>query len=164
MQGKTFFIERVITRTREWQCRFPALSASSQVPHSMSQGRQIVAAATTATGVRCVFFSNHGSVLDFSATWDELDRAKTWWYFVRRWNFWVVATEAELHALRIEDSDPVCGLALNPPKVRCGDTLQFFALLDAAETRARSFIDVIADVPPPSTAGAESRSSLTEVL
>lgn len=164
MQGKTFFIERVITRTREWQCRFPALSASSQVPHSMSQGRQIVVATTTSAGVRCVFFSNHGSVLDFSATWDELDRARTWWYFVRRWNFWVVGTEAELHALRVEDHDPVCGLAMNPPKVRSGDTLQFFALLDAAETRARSFIDVIAAEPPPATATSQPRSSLAAVL
>src|SRR5690348_16767616 len=38
----------------------------------------------------CVFFSAIGSVLDFTATWDELGRAKTWWYFVQRWYFWIV--------------------------------------------------------------------------
>ncbi|MFM0082844.1 hypothetical protein P0D72_28825 [Paraburkholderia sediminicola] len=151
-------MERVISRTRDWQCRFPALSASSQVPDSMSHGRQIVASTTSSTGVRCVFFSNHGSVLDFSATWDELERAKTWWYFVRRWNFWVVSTEAELRALRIAEDEPVLGVALNVATVECGDTLRFFALLDAAETRARGFIDVIA--AGQSTAATASRAGL----
>jgi hypothetical protein len=164
MQGKTLFMERVISRTRDWQCRFPALSASSQVPDSMSHGRQIVAAATSSTGVHCVFFSNHGSVLDFRATWDELERAKTWWYFVRRWNFWVVSTEAELCALRMDDDEPVLGVALNVATVECGDTLRFFALLDAAETRARGFIDVIAVEPPPITTTSRAGSPMTEAV
>lgn len=162
MQGKTLFMERVISRTRDWQCRFPALSASSQIPDSMSHGRQIVAAATSSTGVRCVFFSNHGSVLDFSATWEELDRAKTWWYFVRRWNFWIVSTEAELRVLRMDADEPVLGVALNVAAVECGDTLRFFALLDAAETRARGFIDVIAAVQPPVAATFRAGSPMTE--
>ncbi|MFM0386927.1 hypothetical protein [Paraburkholderia dipogonis] len=162
MQGKTLFMERLISRTRDWQCRFPALSASSQIPDSMSDGRQIVAATTSSTGVRCVFFSNHGSVLDFSATWDELERAKTWWYFVRRWNFWVVSTEAELRALRIAEHEPVLGVALNVATVECGDTLRFFALLDAAERRARGFIDVIAAAKPPVAATSHAGSPMTE--
>ncbi|WP_370711930.1 hypothetical protein [Paraburkholderia sp. IW21] len=162
MQGKTLFMERVISRTRDWQCRFPALSASSQIADSMSHGRQIVAAATSSAGVRCVFFSNHGSVLDFSATWDELERAKTWWYFVRRWNFWVVSTDAELRALRIADDEPVLGVTLNVATVECGETLRFFALLDAAETRARGFIDVIAAIYAPAAAASNPGSPMSE--
>ncbi|MCI0150943.1 hypothetical protein KNO81_34300 [Paraburkholderia sediminicola] len=162
MQGKTLFMDRLISRTRDWQCRFPALSASSQIADSMSDGRQIVAATTSSTGVRCVFFSNHGSVLDFSATWDELERAKTWWYFVRRWNFWVVSTEAELRALRIAEDEPVLGVALNVAPVERGDTLRLFALLDAAERRARRFIDVIAEGKPPVAATSHAGSPRTE--
>ncbi|CAG4913948.1 hypothetical protein [Paraburkholderia gardini] len=77
MQGKSFFLDRVISRSREWQCRFPALIASSHEPGSISAGRQIVAAVTDDAGMRCAFFSNHDSILDFSATWGELEAANT---------------------------------------------------------------------------------------
>jgi len=160
---QTLFMERVISRTHEWQCRFPALSASSQLAHSMSQGRQIVAAATDANGVRCVFFSNHGSVLDFTATWGELERAKTWWYFVRRWNFWVVSSEAELHALRTNDEATIYGVALDAARVEHCQRQTVLALLDRIEQRARSFIDVIAAEPIP-TAAIQTCSPTAEAM
>jgi hypothetical protein len=143
MQGKNLFLDRAISRTREWQCRFPALTASGQDAGSISQGRQVVVATTSANGVRCVFFSTHGSVLDFSATWDELDRAKTWWHFVRRWNFWIVRNAAELVALQCSDNTPVGGLSLDLVLGECGDSLRLIALLEAAETHARNFIDMV---------------------
>jgi hypothetical protein len=59
----------------------------------------VVAASFTDDGVRCVFFSAVGSVLDFTATWAELERAKTWWYFVQRWYFWVVPDHRTLETI-----------------------------------------------------------------
>ena len=158
MQGKTLFLERVISRTREWQCRFPALSASSHVASSISQGRQIVVAATTPEGIRCVFFSNHGSVLDFTATWDELERAKTWWYFVRRWNFWIVGSEPELHSLRTSDEPAICGTALGSARIDLSNDRQFLELLDRAEQRARGFVDVLAAQSSTRVSAAEALS------
>ncbi|APA90416.1 hypothetical protein BJG93_33035 (plasmid) [Paraburkholderia sprentiae WSM5005] len=90
MLGKTFFLERAISRSLDWLGRYPALACACHDPASLSSGRHIVVAAASSTGVRCVFFSSIGSVLDFSATWTELERAKTWWYFVQRWYFWAV--------------------------------------------------------------------------
>jgi hypothetical protein len=75
---------------------FPARASSWSAPESLSSGRQIVAASADETGVRCAFFSNHGSILDFSATWAELEQAKTWWHFVGRWNFWVMDNKRDL--------------------------------------------------------------------
>ncbi|MFP4896641.1 hypothetical protein [Paraburkholderia sp. EG304] len=99
MLGKTFFLERAISRSLDWLGRYPALGCAGHDPDSLSSGRQIVVAATTPHGVRCVFFSTVGSVLDFSATWAELERAKTWWYFVQRWYFWVVPDAKTLGAI-----------------------------------------------------------------
>lgn len=75
---------------------FPARASSWSAPESLSSGRQIVAASADETGVRCAFFSNHGSILDFSATWAELEQAKTWWHFAGRWNFWVMDNKRDL--------------------------------------------------------------------
>ena len=99
MLGKSFFLERAISRSLDWLGRQPALGCACRDPESISSGRQVVVAAITTHGVRCVFFSAIGSVLDFSATWAELDRAKTWWYFVQRWHFWIVPDAETLAAI-----------------------------------------------------------------
>ncbi len=78
------FLDRAIARSLDWAGQYPALSYAAHDSQSLSNGRQVVAAAISSTGVRCVFFSAIGSVLDFTATRDELGRAKTWWYFVQR--------------------------------------------------------------------------------
>lgn len=81
---RLFFLDRAIARSLDWAGQYPALSYAAHDSQSLSNGRQVVAAAISSTGVRCVFFSAIGSVLDFTATRDELGRAKTWWYFVQR--------------------------------------------------------------------------------
>ncbi|WP_027800300.1 hypothetical protein [Paraburkholderia dilworthii] len=101
MQGKTFFLQRAISRSPDWSGRYPALGCACHDPESLSRGRQIVAASLTTDGVRCVFFSAVGSVLDFTATWDELARAKTWWYFVQRWYCWAVPDERTLARINV---------------------------------------------------------------
>jgi hypothetical protein len=76
MHDKAFFLGRAVSRSLEWAGRYPALGCAAH-PQSLSNGRQVVAAAVSPHGVRCVFFSAVGSVLDFTASWTELERAKT---------------------------------------------------------------------------------------
>ncbi|MFM0046066.1 hypothetical protein [Paraburkholderia sediminicola] len=138
MQGKTFFLNRFISRSSEWQCRYPGLGAAWQNARSLSDGRQVVAATADADGIRCVFFSSLGSVLDFSASWAELASAKTWWYFTIRWNFWLMSDEDSLVALRTAGYDPTdrkIGSPGTPVNRRCEKS--FEAFLDYAEALFR---------------------------
>jgi hypothetical protein len=104
MQGKTFFLERANSRALDWLGRYPALGCASHDPQSISSGRQVVAASLTHDGVRCVFFSAIGSVLDFTATWAELEQAKTWWYFVQRLYFLVVPDQQTVEMINVTAS------------------------------------------------------------
>jgi hypothetical protein len=74
-------------------------------------------------------------VLDFTATWAELERAKTWWYFVQRWYFWVVPDPQTLDRLN------VTGLRLDhtivPMHGRSLDAVTYRAWLGSIEARAR---------------------------
>lgn len=140
MQGKSLFLDRVISRSRDWQCRFPALIASSHELGSISGGRQIVAAATDDEGIRCGFFSNHGSILDFSATWSELEAASTWWYFARRWNFWIVSSAQDLRAIQGDNEECLNGLILDAGAGDRRDHAQFVGFLDRVEVRARAHV------------------------
>lgn len=138
MQGKAFFLNRFISRSNEWQCRYPALSAGWRDALSLSSGRQVVAATADADGIRCVFFSSLGSVLDFSASWSELENAKTWWHFTIRWNFWVLSDASSLVAMRTAGYAPadrkIAGMGA-PVDRRCDKT--FRAFLDHAEALFR---------------------------
>ncbi|TDN59065.1 hypothetical protein [Paraburkholderia sp. BL10I2N1] len=142
MHGKSFFLGRVIARSRDWQCRFPALSSSWTVPGSLSGGRQIVASTADENGIRCAFFSNHGSILDFAATWTELEQAKTWWHFVGRWNFWVVDSNRTLGIILSKGDGQLQSVILGGGKVDRRDNDQFVAFLDRAETQARSLVGI----------------------
>ncbi|MFL9995263.1 hypothetical protein PQR34_32300 [Paraburkholderia sediminicola] len=99
-------MDRFISRSGEWQCRYPGLGSAWQNAQSLSGGRQVVAATADASGIRCVFFSSLGSVLDFSASWAELESARTWWHFTIRWNFWLMSDADTLVALRTAGYDP----------------------------------------------------------
>lgn len=135
MHGKTFFLERAISRSLDWVGRYPALGCAANDPQSISDGRQVVATALSSDGVRCVFFSAVGSVLDFTATWAELERAKTWWYFVQRWYFWVVPDQQTLDRIN------VTGLRLDhaivPARGRSFEGAAYQAWLGDVEALAR---------------------------
>ncbi|MGQ7932182.1 hypothetical protein [Paraburkholderia sp. D1E] len=138
MQGKSFFMNRFISRSSEWQCRYAALGSAWQNAQTLSGGRQVVAATADASGIRCVFFSSLGSVLDFSASWAELESAKTWWYFTIRWNFWLMSDEGSLGALRAAGYDPTDRKIASPSTSvnrRCEKS--FEAFLDHSEALFR---------------------------
>ncbi|WGS55071.1 hypothetical protein LFL96_36965 (plasmid) [Paraburkholderia sp. D15] len=159
MHGKHFFLNRVVARSREWQCRYPALSAAYQNPESLSGGRQLVAAVADPEGIRCVFFSNLGSVLDFAASWAELDSARTWWHFTVRWNFWYFDDARSLFAMRAAGHDPDHRTIATGPQVdrRYNDSLTAF--LDRAEARFRRDIGNIAILQPVSRACTDDASA-----
>lgn len=139
VQGKSFFLNRFISRSSEWQCRYPGLSAAWQNAQSLSAGRQVVAATADTDGIRCVFFSSLSSILDFSASWAELESAKTWWYFTLRWNFWLLSDESSLVALLDAGYDPadrsIASPGASPINRRCDESFQTF--LDHSETLFR---------------------------
>jgi hypothetical protein len=143
MHGKSFFLDRVISRSRDWQGRFPALASSSHEPASISGGRQIVVAVTDREGIRCGFFSNHGSVLDFSATWSELEAANTWWHFARRWNFWICSSGQDLRAIRGNNEETLNGLVIDGDTVDRRDSTQFLGFLARVELGARRHVHVV---------------------
>ena len=137
MQGKTFFLDRAVSRSIDWLGRYPALGCACHDPQSLSGGRQIVVAAVTGDGVRCVFFSAIGSLLDFTATWAELEHAKTWWYFVQRWYFWVVPERQTLAGINVTGS--ALDHVIIPPQVdlSADSDGDFRRWLDSIEARAR---------------------------
>jgi hypothetical protein len=105
--------------------------AACDNPNSASGGRQVVAAVADEHGVRCVFFSSLGSVLDFSASCRELERAGAWWEFVARWNFWIFPTEADRLAVsRIGSVPESCAIACLPSDTVGRSDVSFMAYLD----------------------------------
>ncbi|MGF6997402.1 hypothetical protein [Paraburkholderia sp. GAS32] len=135
MQGKTFFLERAISRSLDWVGRYPALSCACHDPQSISGGRQVVVASLCGDGVRCVFFSAVGSVLDFTATWTELERAKTWWYFVQRWYFWIVPDQETIVSINLTAAPLDHVIAPFVSDLASDDT--YLRWLDRIEARAR---------------------------
>ena len=137
MQGKSLFLNRAISRTADWQTRFPALSAACRDEQSASCGRQVVVAITDRTGVCCVFFSSIGSILEFRATWDELSRAGAWWQFVTRWHFWAVPTQADLLALGRAGTLPGARAVEGGAPIATNDNEALLTYLDSVEQRFR---------------------------
>src|SRR5690348_16767617 len=52
MHDKTFFLDRAIARSLDWAGQYPALTYAAHDSQSLSNGRQVVAAAISSTGVR----------------------------------------------------------------------------------------------------------------
>lgn len=137
MRGKSLFVERVIARPVSWRNRFSCLLHANQCASSISDGRQIVAAAADSSGVRCVFFTTLGSVLDFRASWADLEHARGWWEFAVRWNFWIVPDRE--HFARLASFGPAPRtkvLADGPAGVTPASDAAFLRFLETAEACA----------------------------
>lgn len=99
MQPNSFFLRRAVARPASWQLRYPALALASATDFADEPRKQIVVAATDDAGVRMVFFSSLGSVLDLHTTWDDLARARQWLDFTLRWNRWWLPNSRSLEML-----------------------------------------------------------------
>ncbi|SAK89178.1 hypothetical protein AWB82_06237 [Caballeronia glebae] len=66
-------LERAVARDADWQVNYPALAMASTIDAVDERRRQIVVAAADETALRAEFFGSLGAILDFQATWDELD-------------------------------------------------------------------------------------------
>ncbi|WP_175958041.1 hypothetical protein [Burkholderia sp. BCC0405] len=136
MYGKALFLQRAISRTDQWGPRFPTLSMACHRADSISGGRQLAVAVTDAHGMRCAVFTSFGAILEFRASWAELDRAGTWWHYARAWHLWVVANDQA--ARRVFPTDPSGGtLAFSEEIGHSGtSTESLLALIHATEKRA----------------------------
>jgi len=138
MQGKSLFLDRAVSRSHDWAPRFPALSMACREAGSISRGRQVVVAAADDDGIRCTFFTNLGAVLEFSATWAELERARTWWHFVRQWNFWIVDQPESMRRIFARAPSDERTVTIIPTTVTRHDTDDYLRYLERVEAAARS--------------------------
>jgi hypothetical protein len=99
MQAHSFFLRRAISRGPDWQVAYPALSLASSTDPVDENRKQIIVAAADEERLRMVFFSSLGSILDFHATWSELEDASMWLAFTLRWNRWWLPDSATLRLL-----------------------------------------------------------------
>ncbi|AOJ10074.1 hypothetical protein WS71_22800 [Burkholderia mayonis] len=138
MHGKSLFLHRAVSRTDQWGSKFPALSMACRHADSFSGGRQIAIAVTDTRRLRCAVFMNFGAVIEFRASWQELERAGTWWHYARAWHFWVVENRESADRMFLSDSSH---LVVTPSGLNaCSGTSTnaLLSLLRAAEEHASS--------------------------
>ncbi|KND58109.1 hypothetical protein BVER_00366c [Candidatus Burkholderia verschuerenii] len=89
MSLNSFFLKRAVARDANWQVSYPALALASSIDPVDERRKQIVVAAADDAHLRMIFFSTLGAILDFEATWPEIEQsAGGWLAFTLRWNRW----------------------------------------------------------------------------
>lgn len=107
MDSNSFFLKRAIARDADWQGSYPALAMASSIDPVDERRKQIVVAAADGSHLRMVFFSTLGAILDFEATWEEIDRsARGWLAFTLRWHRWWLPNFDAADALKQHASVP----------------------------------------------------------
>ncbi|TCK32514.1 hypothetical protein B0G84_8320 [Paraburkholderia sp. BL8N3] len=139
MNSNSFFLKRALARDADWQVSYPALALASSIDPVDERRKQIVFAATDDTRLRMVFFSTLGAILDFEATWTEIDRsARGWLAFTLRWNRWWLPNLDASRALEEHASVPTdLRFAHRSPDGGAIDTQSFRLYLDAVEQHYR---------------------------
>ena len=136
MHGKALFLKRAVSRTDQWGSRFPTLSMACRRADSISGGRQIAVAVTDADGMRCAVFTSFGAILEFRASWSELERAGTWWHYARNWHFWIVDTDQSARRVFPTDSSHVVVTLSGETEQSGTSTASLLALIQTTERRA----------------------------
>lgn len=136
MHGKALFLKRAVSRTDQWGPQFPTLSMACRQADSISGGRQIVIAVTDGRGIRCAVFTSFGAVLEFRASWDELERASTWWHYARTWHFWVVDNHDSAKRVFPTDSSQAVVTASGRCNASGASPDALLSLIHATEQRA----------------------------
>ncbi len=136
MHGKSLFLHRAVSRTDQWGPQFPALSMACHQRDSFSGGRQLAVAVTDARGLRCAVFTSFGAILEFRASWDELERAGTWWHYARAWHFWFV--DDLQSARRVFPTEPgqIAVASSESSDISSTSTNSLLSLIRIAEQRA----------------------------
>jgi hypothetical protein len=89
MNSNSFFLTRAVARDADRQINYPALAMASTIDTVDERRKQIVVATADETSLRAMSLSSLGAILDFHASWDELERSgKGWLAFTIRWNRW----------------------------------------------------------------------------
>jgi hypothetical protein len=134
MESNTFFLQRAAARGADWHVSYPALCMASSTETVDERRKQIVVATADDSQIRMIFFSSLGAILDFHASWDELDDAtRGWLAFTIRWNRWWVPDVAALAVIERHVHAPT--------DVRIANGIANF---EPADTRAlRRFLDAI---------------------
>ncbi|WP_244217996.1 hypothetical protein [Paraburkholderia caledonica] len=141
MESSSFFLQRALARGADWHVSYPALCMASSTDPVDERRKQIVVAAADDTGVRMAFSSSLGAILDFQASWDEMDGAtRGWLKFTTRWNRWWLPEVAALasierHANRPTDVRYAAGSGSG--SVAPSDTDAFRRYLDTIEQHYR---------------------------
>lgn len=139
MKPSSFFLQRAISCDADWHVSYPALCMASSTDPVDERRKQIVAAAADDERIRMVFFSSLGAILDFEASWSELDATtRGWLEFTTRWNRWWLPDRASLTAIERHVTAPTDvrfagGTAPGMPS----DTAAFRSYLNAVEAHYR---------------------------
>lgn len=139
MESNTFFLQRAAARGADWHVSYPALCMASSTETVDEWRKQIVVAAADDSQIRMVFFSSLGAILDFHASWDELDAAtRGWLAFTIRWNRWWLPDVASLATIERQAYAPTdVRIATGITKFDPTDTGALRRYLDAIEAHYR---------------------------
>jgi len=139
MDSNSFFLKRAVARDADWQVSYPALSMASSTDAVDERRKQIVVAAADETDLRMVFFSSLGAILDFQASWKEIEAsARSWLAFTIRWNRWWLPTVTDAHWIESNAFAPI-DLRFANRNLDGGptDTASFRRYLDVVELHYR---------------------------
>ena len=162
MESSSFFLQRALARGADWHVRYPALCMASSVDPVDERRKQIVVAAADATTVRMAFFSSLGAILDFHASWDEMDVAtRGWLNFTTRWNRWWLPDVAALASIEQHASAPTdVRFSAGSARIAPSDTDAFRRYLDTIEQHYRRDVIISRTLFAPEAALEMQSSSL----
>lgn len=133
MESNSFFLQRAIARGADWHVSYPALCMAAQrILSTNAASRSSSRPPTTRTSVL-------GAILDFHASWAELDDAtRGWLAFTDRWNRWWLPDGAALATIERHAHAPADVRFASGSMPCCpSDTAAFRLYLDAVESHYR---------------------------
>ncbi|WP_027803325.1 hypothetical protein [Paraburkholderia dilworthii] len=139
MESNFFFLQRALARGADWHVSYPALCMASSTDPVDERRKQIVVATADDTTVPMAFFSSLGAILDFQASWSEMDAAaRGWLKFTTRWNRWWLPDVAALTSIERQANAPTdVRFATGSGRVPPSDTDAFRGYLDTIERHYR---------------------------
>ncbi|MCC8397278.1 hypothetical protein LJ656_32405 [Paraburkholderia sp. MMS20-SJTR3] len=156
MESNSFFLQRTVARGADWHVSYPALCMASSTDPVDERRKQIVVATANDSGMRMAFFSSLGAILDFQASWAEMDGAtRGWLNFTTRWNRWWLPDAAALGNIERHANAPTdVRFTASSGRVAPADTDGFRRYLDIIEQHYRRDETISRTLFPPDAASA----------